>query len=38
MDPAAAPFPTFATGLDELTLVEAILESRDSGAWVELAG
>ncbi len=31
-----APFPTFVDGLRELTLCEAILESKERGAWVRV--
>jgi predicted dehydrogenase len=30
------PFPTFADGLRELVLCEAILESKERGAWVKV--
>jgi len=30
------PFPTFADGLRELLLCEAILESKDKGTWVKV--
>jgi predicted dehydrogenase len=32
----APPYPTFADGLRELALCDAILESKDTGAWVRV--
>ncbi len=38
MDAAQADFPTFVTGLQELTVVDAILESQaKKGRWVEVS-
>jgi hypothetical protein len=31
-----APFPTFLTGLSELLIVDAVLESAKSGRWVDI--
>ena len=33
---SAAKFPTFADGWRELALCEAILESKERGAWVKV--
>lgn len=36
MDEAAVPFPTFLTGLMELSIVDAVLESNKNDAWVKV--
>jgi predicted dehydrogenase len=36
MDLAQAPFPTFLTGLAELNIVDAVLESAKSNKWVDV--
>lgn len=36
MDPQKANFPTFLTGLNELNIVDAIIESAEKGAWVNV--
>jgi predicted dehydrogenase len=36
MDERQANFPTFLTGFQELSIVEAILESHKKGQWVEV--
>jgi predicted dehydrogenase len=36
MDLAQAPFPTFLTGLAELAIVDAVLESVKSNKWVDV--
>jgi predicted dehydrogenase len=37
MDIEQAGFPTFATGLSELNIVDAVLKSAQSNAWVDVA-
>jgi predicted dehydrogenase len=36
MDAAKAPFPTFLTGLSELAIVDAVLESARADKWVDV--
>ena len=36
MDEAKVPFPTFLTGLMELSIVDAVLESNKKDAWVKV--
>lgn len=36
MDDMKVPFPTFLTGLQELCIVDAVLESAESGTWVDV--
>ena len=36
MDPAQANFPTFLTGLNELNIVDAVLESARTNAWTDV--
>jgi len=37
MDVEKATFPTFLTGLNELHIVDAVLESARNNAWVDVA-
>ncbi len=36
MDEQKVPFPTFLTGLQELSIVDAVLKSGESGTWVDV--
>jgi hypothetical protein len=36
MDIDSANFPTFMTGLNELNIVDAILESAEKNSWVDV--
>jgi predicted dehydrogenase len=36
MDPGLVPFPTFLTGLSELNIVDAVLESAHTDRWVDV--
>jgi hypothetical protein len=36
MDEDSAPFPTFATGHQELSIVDAVFESARMGGWVDV--
>jgi predicted dehydrogenase len=37
MDDEAAPFPTFLTGHEELSIVEAVLKSAKTGTWTDVS-
>ena len=36
MDVTKVPFPTFLTGLSELNIVDAVLESARADTWVDV--
>ena len=36
MDIETAPFPTYQTGHEELSIVDAVLKSRDTGTWEQV--